>query len=880
MNSRPAVVALVLAASLGAGTAAERAFRIEAAPGGLAPASPSVAPRRTALPLRMVDAGGVGIPADASTWGADYSHNTRAFHDLIRLDPPYIDDAAYDRVREDWRRYLDRMQGYGSNAVALGLFLELIDFDRVAGGPVYDPGGPFPARHRVLRERFGALFRDAKERGFQVYLRTDMLALSPPLAAYLRTLPGGGDVRRRETWQVFRAGLAELFSNLPDVDGVILRVGEAGPLFNREGWPYWSEFEVGDVPALRTMLGELLPTFEEHGRTLVFRTWSIGAGPLGTLHTDPATYDKALAGLDSPNLIVSTKFQQGDFFSYLPWNATFGTGSQRRLVELQARREFEGFGAFPDFMAVPHQQALQAILATNPNVVGTWLWTQDGGPLRSGPLSLYPLHGFWPWIDANVYATSRLALDPGVDMEAVTREWVAREVSPEPEVVGALSGVLFRSREAIENGFYIRGFAERRVTMGGMESPPLLWIMEWDLVGGWSSALTTIYSGVRPEVGRAIAEGFAAVETVRDGRRALESVASRMAHRPDLHQAMVRSLAYEESLLATLAAYRGAFLSYYRWLDTGDPAAHGAFHENAAAFARAEAEHAATYARDRDFPAFDFTGARGAIVLAERNETLAIVARVLVGLLALPLAFGWPAVRRRLWAGRSLPSPVVQGLVVLWIAGSSALAVALVVSFTSWRLPVACGLLLGTFLVGLSLAWRDAPPPATRAATRIVVALMVPATVMSVRGPLYLWFLFWSAPVFRFLVATALTAVLVWTAASVLATGRRVAGRRSAAVGGLLAAAGLTVMAAGFVLPDTATLLGGLHSPLALLPLTYAVVHGILEYLGVPARIAPYPIAIGALLIIAGRWLRSPGAGGSSARRSPSAPPQPSAPLG
>ena len=47
---------------------------------------------------------------------------------------------------------------------------------------------------------------------------------------------------------------------------------------------------------------------------------------------------------------MSTKFTAGDFFSYLPLNPTLAAGRHRRFVELQAKPEFEGFGAFPDFL--------------------------------------------------------------------------------------------------------------------------------------------------------------------------------------------------------------------------------------------------------------------------------------------------------------------------------------------------------------------------------------------------------------------------------------------------------------------------------------------------------------------------------------------------
>ncbi len=106
---------------------------------------------------------------------------------------------------------------------------------------------------------------------------------------------------------------------------------------------------------------------------------------MGDLHTNPDSYEAVLGDLDDPHLVVSTKYTSGDFYSHLPLNPTLLTGSQRRIVEFQARREFEGFGSLPNDLVAEQAQALTTFLAANPHVEGVWNWTQDGGPLRAGP---------------------------------------------------------------------------------------------------------------------------------------------------------------------------------------------------------------------------------------------------------------------------------------------------------------------------------------------------------------------------------------------------------------------------------------------------------------------------------------------------------------
>jgi hypothetical protein len=390
------------------------------------------------LELRLVDSGGVGVPL-TDDWGADYSHDLRVFREVIREQPPYVDGVGFERVAKDWRTYVERMVGYGNNAIAVPLLLELIDFDR-AGRPqaetraaVYEPGSPFRARHAAVGRLVAPLFEWTERRGMQVFLSSDMLALTPPLQKYLHDLAPaanavGIDASDPVVWSVYRAGLEELFDELPSIGGVIIRIGEGGSLYHSGRWPYRSEMGVRDAAGLQAMLRGLLPVFEARRKTLVLRTWSVGVGGLGRLHVDPQVYEAVLGGIDSPALIISTKFTAGDFFSYLPLNPTLASGRHRRLIELQARPEFEGFGAFPNFLGEEYARALRILTQANPQIVGTYLWTQLGGPVRAGPRSLYPLHGFWLWTDANVFVASRLALDPGADLRALERQWVNDDV--------------------------------------------------------------------------------------------------------------------------------------------------------------------------------------------------------------------------------------------------------------------------------------------------------------------------------------------------------------------------------------------------------------------------------------------------------------------
>ncbi len=271
------------------------------------------------------------------------------------------------------------------------------------------------------------------------------------------------------------------------------------------------------------MLTAFTAQAERVDREVIFRTWSVGVGAVGDMHTNDASYEAVLDGIDSDALIVSTKYTLGDFYSHLPLNHTLEIGDQRRIVEFQSRREFENFGAFPNDLGVLYQEALQRFIAANPNVEGIWTWTQDGGPWRAGPLSLELKAGFWQLYELNTELAVRLARDPDADPAAITADWARRWFSDDPATVRAIGEAMAESRAAITDGLYIGPFADRRVFAIGLEPPPMMWIFEWDIVTGDSAVLDVIYEISRDELDEAIAGGDRAIAAVERMRAAIEA---------------------------------------------------------------------------------------------------------------------------------------------------------------------------------------------------------------------------------------------------------------------------------------------------------------------------------------------------------------------
>ncbi|WP_081844521.1 hypothetical protein [Cellulomonas sp. URHE0023] len=825
------------------------------------------------LGLRLTDAGSVGREADPDAFaaGTDYSLNTDVVATAVLPEAPWVDQAVVADIDAQFRQLVQHALRHGYNGVVVPGFLEYVTFSGVGDGhQVYPDGDPHVARAQAMVDAFGPVFQYAADMGMHVYLLTDMLAVSPPLEAYLEKTVGGLDVEDPALWSVYQAGLAELFESMPFVDGLMIRIGEGGSVY-QAGWDYSSKLAVTSETSVQAMLTALLATATEHDRDIIFRTWTVGVGAVGDLHTNPASYEAVLGAVDDPHLIVSTKYTMGDFYSHLPLNPTLSVGTHRRIVEFQARREFEGFGALPNDLVAEEAQALQTFLAANPHVEGVWNWTQDGGPLRAGPMTLYLRTGFWQLYDLNTYGTARLAWDPSADPTQVTTDWVRQTLSPDPATAAVITASLGRSRDALTTGLYIRPYAQQSVKALGLEPPPMMWIFEWDIVTGDSAALDSIYAVSRDDLDSAVADGAHATAVAEQMRAQVAGTDPDAWRSPELYDHVVDALDYETDLLGTLAAYRESVLRRVQWLDTGSPAAYDQWRSAEETFRAARVEHEARYAGDVDLPAYNFTAADLGAERADRDPAMAWLARGLLAVVLTVLVIG--AVRPRATALRALFVATTRPWrldeiailtsraerVLVWAVPGAVLVASRLV-YTWFAAPAHLVATLGAWLVltvllRVAVGRRD--PFALWAALGGVVLLrtVILLGALALRGPGRYWFGFWTEPASRTAYVTVAFAAFCWSFVVIALVLRRSYGLgRGRAVGTTAFAGGLTlaVTSGAVAAMGLERALTVWNDQMALLPWGLSRILGITVYLGIPAWLPGALAVVGLVVAVLG----------------------------
>lgn len=364
----------------------------------------------------------------------------------------------FPQIRDDFRLICERAAAHGFNALSMDDLAHLYDH------PVY----PEDLRGRIgaYREEFAALFAIASEYGLAIYLTTDIMFHHPAIDAHCGT-------GRAKLFAFLSAAADDIFTSFPEVAGIISRIGESDGL-DVEG-DFHSRLTIRSPRQARACVRQLLPVFEKHHRRWIFRTWSVGAYRVGDLIWNRDTLREIFDGMDSPWLTLSMKHGESDFFRYLPVSKQFFRGKLPRIIELQARREYEGAGQYPSFIGDEVERFREALKDT-PTLCGAMIWCQTGGWLRFRRLTFLDPEAVWNEI--NTWVALRVMKD-GVSAREAVHSWCAR-YAPERDAE-KLYRLLQLSSSVVTNLLYVDEFARKKVFFRRLRIPTLLSVF-WDHV--------------------------------------------------------------------------------------------------------------------------------------------------------------------------------------------------------------------------------------------------------------------------------------------------------------------------------------------------------------------------------------------------------------
>jgi hypothetical protein len=317
----------------------------------------------------------------------------------------------------------------------------------------------------VLQDGFRHLFAIGARHGLAIYLTMDVLSLTAALRQRIN-----GCSRRAILYVAEQVDT--VLTSFPEISGIILRIGECDGKDVRGD--FRSELILRTAGQVNRMLHGLLPVFERHRRLLILRNWTVGAYRVGDLIWHRGTTARVLRGIDSQWFILSMKYGESDFFRYLPLSEHFFRFPVKKIVELQARREYEGSGEFPSFIGWDYQEYARQ-LENAQNLVGISVWCQTGGWLPFRRLSF--LEESAVWNELNAFVTVKIFRER-LSVEEAVALFADRIGCNDKE--GFLELVRLDD-QVIKELLYIEELADRTLFFRRVRIPPLLTVF-WNTV--------------------------------------------------------------------------------------------------------------------------------------------------------------------------------------------------------------------------------------------------------------------------------------------------------------------------------------------------------------------------------------------------------------
>ncbi len=428
----------------------------------------------------------------------------------------------YDDARTLLRKYLKKITKLGFNAVTIDDLAHLTTFN-------FYPGS-LKLKIRRHRKELAKVFDIIEEFGVKIFITTDIFFSN----RYIRKVTGSSFDK---TLELIRQSCETLFDEFPQVAGLVMRIGESDG--EDVGGDFKSRIAVKKIKDAVKLTGKLLPIFERENKTLIFRTWTLGAYQCGDLLWNEKTFHKIFDGFMSPNLIISLKFGNADFFRYLNLNKLFFASNHNKIIELQKRREYEGFGEYPGFVGFDYKKYHKELRSAQ-NVVGINVWCQTGGWSSSRNYTFLKKRAFWN--ELNTLVTIKIFKDNMSVNKIIKRHYSSKIGSKNIE---DFITFLKYSENSIKKILYDKYFAENELFFNKVRVPPLLYVF-WDNVN-INNFTASFFNSFNKHPGKSIKSAFAAFKYLVKMREI--AIRLKLPYNYDFHFDTFRLLAYCRILL-------------------------------------------------------------------------------------------------------------------------------------------------------------------------------------------------------------------------------------------------------------------------------------------------------------------------------------------
>ena len=369
--------------------------------------------------------------------------------DMVHHNPgePRYEDSRYNDPAE--------LAAMGYNAKCFYLFDSptlAIDWSG------YDTNLPAPStdEQNWLTEkqtRLNTLYDECEANNIDVYAMCDLVLLPKRIVNYYGIGSTYGDALNATTQALLRYQIQQSFAQFPQLDGLVVRIGET----YLQDAPY-HQGSIQNKTSAQNCIVPLMQLLREEvcvrlGKKLVFRTWM-------SFDEDLSVYNEVSSSVEPhPNLYLGVKHCEGDFHRGDPFSKVLGQGRHQQIVEVQCAREYEGKGAFPNYVARGVIDGFEEDYNRRDNnlywnlrdirqsgrLAGVWTWTRGGG--WEGPYIKDEL-----WCDLNAWVMAQWALHPEQSEEQIFSDYCTTRLGLDAANAEIFRNIALKSEHAVLRG--------------------------------------------------------------------------------------------------------------------------------------------------------------------------------------------------------------------------------------------------------------------------------------------------------------------------------------------------------------------------------------------------------------------------------------------
>jgi hypothetical protein len=315
-------------------------------------------------------------------------------------------------------------------------------------------GTPDRAWVDAKREEINRKYDAAKAAGLDVYCMSDLLLFPKRLVSLYGMSGTMGNINNTNTELWLRRELHLMFTQFPQLDGIVVRIGETyleDAPFHKGKIDYPTDPKRTIIPLMSILRDEVCIKL---GKKVIFRTW-------GSFDVTLANFLAVSAAVEPhTNLIWSIKHVEGDFHRGNDFSKVLGQGRHRFIVEVQCAREYEGKGAYPEYidngviegfeehlarMSTNQIRSLRDVYERSPLLCGIWTWSRGGG--WEGPRIKNEL-----WPDLNAWVMAQWAHDPSQSEESIFDRYAVERLKLPTNQVADFRQLALLSAQAVYRG--------------------------------------------------------------------------------------------------------------------------------------------------------------------------------------------------------------------------------------------------------------------------------------------------------------------------------------------------------------------------------------------------------------------------------------------